>query len=71
MYEVVKGKENLKWIQETYHIFNERNRSLTIISKSSVLNVVGFLELPNENLWVKTKYTLFFFTFTVKLMHKK
>ena len=29
------------------------------------------MEMPHETLWIKTKYTLFFFTFTVKLMHKK
>ena len=70
-YEVEKGKENLKWIQELCHFFNERRRPLTIFRKSSVVNVVSFLEPPHETLWVKTEYSLFFFTFTVTLMHKK
>ena len=69
-YELVKGKKNLKWIQEPFHIFNKHRRLLTIIRKSSIVNVVSFLEPPHETLWMKTKYTLFFFAFTVKLMHK-
>ena len=70
-YQVVQGKENVKWIQEPCHIFNERCSPLTIIRKSSIVNEVSFLESLDETLWVKTEYTLFFFTFIIKLIHKK